>query len=243
MDYRGFGKSTGSPTEAGLITDGVALVDWVLDVAKVPPERVVLLGQSLGTAVASATALRFADPGHDLFPPSSSGKGDDENTALLSQARQREATTFAGIVLVAPFSSLPSLLLTYRIGGIFPILLPLRPIPPLARFLTNQMTDKWPTADRLAAYYTALKNSPELHSSGSGGSRRMGKLQVVHAVNDFDISYHQTEIICQRMFGGEGGKAGRCVDGSKGASVLDVRDEGRVGVRFEILEQGGRKQC
>ena len=210
----------------------------MLDVAKVPPERVVLLGQSLGTAVASAAALRFADRGHDLFLPASSGKGDDETTGLLAHGgAQRQARTFAGIVLVAPFSSLPSLLLTYRIGGFLPVLLPLRPIPPLARLLTSQMTDKWPTADRLAAYYSGLANSPKIHGAHD---RRMGKLQIIHAVNDADISYHQTEIICQRMFGDAGGKAMRCVDGSKARTVLDVRDEGKVGVRLEILEHGGK---
>lgn len=236
IDYRGFGKSTGSPTETGLITDAVALVDWVLDVAKVPPERIVLLGQSLGTAVASATALKFADPSHDLGLSAPASK-DDETTSLIPQkAPLRQATTFAGVVLVAPFSSLPSLLLTYRIGGFLPVLLPLRPIPPLARFLTNQMTDKWPTADRLAAYYGVLANNPKLY--GVDG-RRMGNLEVIHAVNDFDISYHQTEMICRRMFANEHGDAGRCIDGSKGPMVLHVREDGRVGVRFEILEHGG----
>lgn len=44
IDYRGFGHSSGSPTEAGLIVDGVALVDWVLNVAGIPPERIVILG-------------------------------------------------------------------------------------------------------------------------------------------------------------------------------------------------------
>lgn len=155
-------------------------------------------------------------------------------TSLLPGVPARsEPTTFAGIVLVAPFSSLPSLLLTYRIGGLLPILLPLRPIPPLARFLTSQMIDQWPTAERLRAYYAALKDSPKL--SGAEG-RGMGRLEVLHAVNDFDISYHQTETICQRMFSGQDMK---CIDGSKGADVLDVKEEGRPRLRFEILEHGG----
>lgn len=45
IDYRGFGHSTGSPTEAGLILDGVTLVDWVMKVAGIPPERIVILGR------------------------------------------------------------------------------------------------------------------------------------------------------------------------------------------------------
>jgi pimeloyl-ACP methyl ester carboxylesterase len=47
IDYRGFGHSTGSPDEAGVIMDGVTLVEWIMREAKVPSERVVIMGQSL----------------------------------------------------------------------------------------------------------------------------------------------------------------------------------------------------
>ena len=60
FDYRGFGHSSGTPTEQGLITDGIAVVQWAIEVAKVPPERIVLVGQSLGTAVATAVAEHFS---------------------------------------------------------------------------------------------------------------------------------------------------------------------------------------
>lgn len=50
IDYRGFGHSTGSPTEAGLIVDGVSLVDWVMTVAGIPAERIVILGTLLSKA-------------------------------------------------------------------------------------------------------------------------------------------------------------------------------------------------
>ena len=45
FDYRGFGWSTGSPTEEGLLNDGVAVVNWALQVAEIPPHRIVLVGQ------------------------------------------------------------------------------------------------------------------------------------------------------------------------------------------------------
>ena len=229
IDYRGFGKSTGSPTEAGLITDGVALVNWVMNVANVPPERIVILGQSLGTAVASAVGLHFVDPKNELII----AEGDNaERQPLIAEetAVTTHPTTFAGVVLVAPFSSLPSLMLTYRIGGIIPILLPLRPFPQLARMLTSRMVDKWRTADRLSAYYSTLASSRLLHAGG----RRMGALQLIHAVNDADISFHQTEIICRRIFGE------KCtLDGSKGPPVVEVKDESGPRVSFEIVQYGG----
>ena len=56
--YRGFGHSTGNPTETGLIVDGIALVSWIMSVTNIPPERTVILGQSLGTAVSAAVACK-----------------------------------------------------------------------------------------------------------------------------------------------------------------------------------------
>ncbi len=53
IDYRGYGGSTGAPTEKGLLLDGAA----ALAEAKArgyPPERIVLVGESLGSGVAVA---------------------------------------------------------------------------------------------------------------------------------------------------------------------------------------------
>jgi fermentation-respiration switch protein FrsA (DUF1100 family) len=74
FDYRGYGASTGSPTEDGLYRDAEAAYRYVLDQAGTAPERVVLISHSLGTAVA---------------------------THLAAQA------PLGGVVLVAPFTSLP----------------------------------------------------------------------------------------------------------------------------------------
>ena len=52
--YRGYGGSTGSPTEDGLIRDAVAAYDEAA--ARYPGKRIVLWGESLGTGVAIALA-------------------------------------------------------------------------------------------------------------------------------------------------------------------------------------------
>jgi uncharacterized protein len=57
--YRGYGGSTGKPTEDGLIRDAVAAYDFAR--ARYPAERIVLFGESLGTAVATALAA-----GHEI---------------------------------------------------------------------------------------------------------------------------------------------------------------------------------
>ena len=54
LSYRGYGGSTGSPTEAGLIADGIAAYDFAA--ARYGAERVVLWGESLGGGVAVAIA-------------------------------------------------------------------------------------------------------------------------------------------------------------------------------------------
>jgi hypothetical protein len=51
VEYRGYGSNPGKPTEAGLYADGRAAMRF-LAASGVPAERVVLYGESLGSAVA-----------------------------------------------------------------------------------------------------------------------------------------------------------------------------------------------
>ncbi len=52
VDYRGYGESEGRPTEEGVYRDAEAAYDYLVRERKTPPEQIVVLGQSLGTAVA-----------------------------------------------------------------------------------------------------------------------------------------------------------------------------------------------
>jgi fermentation-respiration switch protein FrsA (DUF1100 family) len=56
FDYRGFGTNPGSPSEEGLAADGRAVVRYLENRSGVDPDRLVYLGESLGAAVAVATA-------------------------------------------------------------------------------------------------------------------------------------------------------------------------------------------
>ncbi|KAM9727886.1 lysophosphatidylserine lipase ABHD12 [Menidia menidia] len=58
-DYRGFGDSTGEPTEAGLTTDALYLYNWVK--ARAGDSLVVIWGHSLGTGVATNTAVKLLE--------------------------------------------------------------------------------------------------------------------------------------------------------------------------------------
>ena len=68
VDYRGYGKSEGSPSEEGLGLDARA----VYDVARqrgFPPERIVVFGESLGSAVAVGLAAERPCAGVILETP------------------------------------------------------------------------------------------------------------------------------------------------------------------------------
>jgi hypothetical protein len=56
FDYPGFGRSTGVPTERSCYAAGEGAWDWLAGEQKIPAERIVLCGASLGGAVATDLA-------------------------------------------------------------------------------------------------------------------------------------------------------------------------------------------
>jgi fermentation-respiration switch protein FrsA (DUF1100 family) len=67
LDYRGYGGSTGHPSEAGLITDAKAAYDFIRRTA--PDARIAIFGTSLGTAAAVALAAQVPESGLVLDSP------------------------------------------------------------------------------------------------------------------------------------------------------------------------------
>ncbi len=57
FDYRGYGKSEGRPDEEGTYRDARAAYRWLTAARGVPPDRLVLFGESLGSAVVLDLAL------------------------------------------------------------------------------------------------------------------------------------------------------------------------------------------
>jgi fermentation-respiration switch protein FrsA (DUF1100 family) len=62
VDYRGYGQSSGTPSEAGTYRDAEAAWNYARDVRRARSKDVVIVGESLGGAVASWLAARV-DPG------------------------------------------------------------------------------------------------------------------------------------------------------------------------------------
>ena len=135
FDYRGFGRSPGTPSERGLCLDAISVVEWAMQVAGVPPSRILIFSQSLGTAVNLAVSEHFA--------------------------LQSPPIVFAGGILVAPFVDVPTLVATYRMAGTIPILSPLARFPLLFNYLSTFIKEKWLSKDRIASYIRANEANGE----------------------------------------------------------------------------------
>ena len=58
FDYRGYGRSTGSPTEQGVYKDAQAAWRYLTQERGIPAQQIVLFGRSLGGAIATRLAAR-----------------------------------------------------------------------------------------------------------------------------------------------------------------------------------------
>lgn len=63
FNYRGFGRNRGTPSEAGLYEDGLTAYRYLREQLGVPPQRIILAGRSLGSAVAIELATRVPSGG------------------------------------------------------------------------------------------------------------------------------------------------------------------------------------
>jgi dipeptidyl aminopeptidase/acylaminoacyl peptidase len=64
VNYRGYGASQGDPAENHMVEDGRLLFDWLAERHHVDPQRVAVVGRSLGSGVAVQVALER--PVHSL---------------------------------------------------------------------------------------------------------------------------------------------------------------------------------
>ncbi len=56
MEYRGYGKSGGRPTEKHLLEDALSILDTIAVKEGLPIDRIILMGRSLGSGVATYVA-------------------------------------------------------------------------------------------------------------------------------------------------------------------------------------------
>lgn len=154
FDYRGFGLSSCSPTEEGVTLDSVTLLSHltghdmptsVVDLTNpalqslkfsdvsIDTSRIILIGQSLGSFVATS--------------------------AYHAWTVQLQRPSFKALMLVASFTSLQKLLDSYSIKGLTPpILSPLMGYPHAQKWILSKLADRWETARRI----TELVRSPDI---------------------------------------------------------------------------------
>ncbi len=82
FDYRGYGNSSGKPTEEGTYLDAAAAYKWLTEEKNVPPEDIIFFGRSLGGSIAAQLATKvtpasliiesaftsYADIGRKFYP-------------------------------------------------------------------------------------------------------------------------------------------------------------------------------
>jgi hypothetical protein len=100
LDYRGYGKSEGSPDEAGIYRDAEAAYRYLTEVQRFQPKNLVVYGQSLGGAVAIDLASRH--PCGGLIVESSFTSGRE-------MARRAFRIPLLEYVVKSRFDSLPKI--------------------------------------------------------------------------------------------------------------------------------------
>ena len=239
IDYRGFGLSTGTPTEDGVITDGVSLINFLTaGPLRISPSRIVIVGQSLGTAVTAAVAERFAF-------------GSSESKAV--QPAIKDPEPFAGVILLASFSNMPSLIKSYSFKGITPPMLSsLVGYPRVQKWVVSHIVDYWDTAARVARLTgvgpTAANDSTSAHA-GKGLN-----LAIVHALDDVEIPWQEGRRVWSAAIGesqadGPGSLLHKWeeTDGPGQVKIWENRSKKNPGVakrvRWERAGYGGMFAC
>ncbi|GAA6020554.1 hypothetical protein JCM11491_000794 [Sporobolomyces phaffii] len=119
IDYRGFADSTSTPppSEEGVLIDARTAFDYLHLEKGVDPAQISIMGQSLGTGIGTALAMRLQDEGLGI----------------------------RSLILIAPFSSIATLLETYKLGNVIPLVSPLRGFPWLFNRLLELLRTKFDT--------------------------------------------------------------------------------------------------
>lgn len=215
FDYRGFGLSTGSPTEEGVIQDSVSLLsaltghtstspDASQSPASLQPSQIILVGQSLGTFISSA-----------LY---------HEWTITLGRA------PFKALVLFASFTSLSNLLDSYSIKGLTPPLLsPLLAYPKIQQYFLTKIVDKWDTNRRLVD----LVSSPAIDLD----------LTMIHARDDWEIPWNEGRKSWERVLDAATSSAGVKIDFSRDRDLESwVSVDEKKKLRWQRVRHGGHNR-
>lgn len=214
IDYRGFGISSGSPTEEGIITDGVTLLNFLTSgPLNIRPQRIVISGLSLGTAVTCAVAERFAFGGPD---------------SAITQPALKDPEPFAGIIIVASFSNIPSLIESYSLKGLTPPMLsPISGYPQAKDWIKSQIVDTWLSNARLARL-TGMRPE-ENNIADRKHAQKTVDITIIHARNDAEIPWKEGYTNWEWAIGAD--------DDKNNSDLIDHPRKGKI-VYDRIAENG-----
>lgn len=117
IDYRGYGKSEGKPSEPGLYLDARAAYDWLR--AKVPPAKLVVFGKSLGGGPACELAATVPVDGLIVQSAFTSAPDMSSRVIPLLPARWFMRTKFDNLAKVRK-ATCPKLFIHSRADEIIP---------------------------------------------------------------------------------------------------------------------------
>jgi uncharacterized protein len=138
FDYRGYGESEGTPSEPGLYQDAMAAYRYLRDSLRVAPERIVIFGHSLGSAVAVELAGRVPAAGLILDGALTSVVDRGQEVYPFVPVRWIAASRYASIEKIGNLH-LPKLFLHAKGDEVIPIAHGRRlyeAAPPPKRFVT-----------------------------------------------------------------------------------------------------------
>jgi pimeloyl-ACP methyl ester carboxylesterase len=120
VNYRGFGESTGWPTPEAALADALLIYDTLAQRADVDPERVAVIGYSLGTGVAVHVAERRPTVAVALFAPYDSLKLVQPGASPLYAPLQSMMKPYFTPIESAPNIQAPMLALVGSEDDVFP---------------------------------------------------------------------------------------------------------------------------
>ncbi|XP_038865148.1 lysophosphatidylserine lipase ABHD12-like isoform X4 [Salvelinus namaycush] len=98
LDYRGYGDSSGEPSEVGMTSDALYLYQWVKTRSRT--SQVCLWGHSLGTGVATNAAVKIQEQAMELARERARDLSD------VTQADLEPSYAVDGVILEAPYTNM-----------------------------------------------------------------------------------------------------------------------------------------
>lgn len=96
VDYRGYGLSEGQPSEKGIYLDAESALNYIVNDLSVPMKDIIILGRSIGSAVAIDVAQNKELAALILISPLSSGRDVANKSNII----------FANVLIGNPFNSI-----------------------------------------------------------------------------------------------------------------------------------------